>query len=651
MTFEQSAGASGRKFLGLLCLLALLFIPAVSPVRGAETPRRVFLIEGLTATQPAAQRTVEAFTRRLKDQSSEDIEIYSEFLDLGRFRGPQNENRLVQFLGAKFAQAKPDVIVPISRGAVSFMLRHRDEFPRDIPIVYCCTPALMTDTLDIPSNIPGFIEKSGALEIPMDVPGVVEEFDWPRTLALAQRLQPDAHTVVFISGASDLDRRREEEMMRALQPFLRTYNIRHLSGLRYNELLKQVSRLPRNSIVFLPLYVEDGSGRLHGAEVAADVSKASTAPLYSSIPSYLGSGIVGGRMETLTGQGTQVADLVLDILSGADPSSLPHQTRIPLQYRVDARQLERWGIAQAALPPGTLVEFRQPTLWEQYRTTVVLVVLAFVMLVCFIALLLIEIRRRHKAEEIGKTALAEAEFRREEVTFLMRVAAVSELSGGIAHELGQPLTAILANAQAAQRLVAANSPDKKEIVEILGDIVEEDSRAAEVIHGLRRLLKKGERQADLISLNEQVASALRLVHSELVSRKIKVQTDLEPQLPFIFGDRVQLQQVFLNLIMNAMDAMAAMPASERRLRVRTRSMQNANVEVSITDGGPGMSADELKRVFEPFFTTKQHGLGLGLPICSTIVRSHHGQLNVSNSDGGGVHATVSLPAVVLAEAS
>jgi C4-dicarboxylate-specific signal transduction histidine kinase len=103
--------------------------------------------------------------------------------------------------------------------------------------------------------------------------------------------------------------------------------------------------------------------------------------------------------------------------------------------------------------------------------------------------------------------------------------------------------------------------------------------------------------------------------------------------------------------MNAMDAMAAIPASERRLRVRTRSLQNANVEVSITDGGPGMSADELKRVFEPFFTTKQHGLGLGLPICSTIVRSHHGQLNVSNSDGGGVHATVSLPAVVLAEAS
>jgi len=348
-----------------------------------------------------------------------------------------------------------------------------------------------------------------------------------------------------------------------------------------------------------------------------------------------------------------VADLALDVLSGKDISTLPRQIKLPLQYRVDARQLERWGFHASRLPGGTSVEFRQPTLWDQYRNLVFNVLLAFAALVGFIALLLIEIRKRQRAEKARRTAEAETELRRKEVTHLMRVGIVSELSGGIAHELGQPLTAILANAQALQRLVATDSPDKKEIVEILEDIVEEDSRAGEVIDRLRRLLKKGEHQSGLVNVNNQLASTLRLVHSELVSRRIKVETSLEAQLPPVSGDRVQLQQVFLNLIMNAMDAMASTQTSDRTLSVGTRSTQDGNVEVSITDRGPGMSPDQLERVFEPFFTTKEHGLGLGLSICSTIVRSHHGQLTVSNAGGrGGVTAVVSLPvAIRLAAAS
>src|SRR5690349_2777170 len=353
MRFGQSALTSGRKFAGWFLLLSLLFISADSPVLGAENSRRVFLIEGLTATEPSVQRTVEAFTRRLKEQSSEDIEVYIDFLDLGRFHGPANENRMVRFLAAKFAQVRPDVVVPISRAAVSFMVRHRDEFRRNFPIVYCCTPALMTNKLDIPSDIPGFIDKSGTLDIPPSIPGIVEEFDWPGTLALAARLQPNARTVVIISGASDLDVSREREAMQALQPFLRHYTVKHLTGLSYNDLLNEVAHLPRNSIVLLARYFEDGSGRSRGTADVVDVSNASTAPVYSAVATNFGSGVVGGRMEVRAGQGAKVADLVLDILSGKDPSTLPHQTRLPLQYRVDARQLERWGFPESYLPPGT----------------------------------------------------------------------------------------------------------------------------------------------------------------------------------------------------------------------------------------------------------------------------------------------------------
>jgi C4-dicarboxylate-specific signal transduction histidine kinase len=153
-------------------------------------------------------------------------------------------------------------------------------------------------------------------------------------------------------------------------------------------------------------------------------------------------------------------------------------------------------------------------------------------------------------------------------------------------------------------------------------------------------------------LHDQVTSTLRLVNSELLSRKIKVQTELGAHMPFVSGDRVQLQQVFLNLIMNAMDAMASTPPPERMLTIGTRSTQNGNVEVSITDCGPGISPDQLIRIFEPYFTTKEHGLGLGLSICATIINSHHGRLNVSNAPGAGATAVVSLPvAIRLAAAS
>jgi C4-dicarboxylate-specific signal transduction histidine kinase len=165
-------------------------------------------------------------------------------------------------------------------------------------------------------------------------------------------------------------------------------------------------------------------------------------------------------------------------------------------------------------------------------------------------------------------------------------------------------------------------------------------------------LRKEERQTVLLNLNDLITATLGLLHFELMNRKIRVEIHLEIDLPPISGDAVQLQQALLNLLMNAMEAMASMPPLERMLSIGTRSTQNGSVEVSIIDRGPGMSPDQLKRVFEPYFTTKEHGLGLGLSICSTIVKSHHGQIDLSNAAGGGVTAVVSLPAAIqLAAAS
>jgi C4-dicarboxylate-specific signal transduction histidine kinase len=193
-----------------------------------------------------------------------------------------------------------------------------------------------------------------------------------------------------------------------------------------------------------------------------------------------------------------------------------------------------------------------------------------------------------------RTAEAEAELQRKELTHIMRVAALGELSGGIAHELSQPLAAILANAQAAQAMLADKNRNREEIAEILKDIVQEDCRAGEVIHHLRKLLKKGEHESAMINLNDLIKCTLGLLHSELEHRKIKVETALKADLPPILGDSVQLQQVLLNLMMNAMEAMASTDLKRTPRRRHANDSGRLRRGVDMTAGL--MSPDELKRL-------------------------------------------------------
>jgi two-component system, LuxR family, sensor kinase FixL len=220
---------------------------------------------------------------------------------------------------------------------------------------------------------------------------------------------------------------------------------------------------------------------------------------------------------------------------------------------------------------------------------------------------------------------------------------LGELSGSLAHELNQPLAAILSNAQAAQRFLAQTPPRTEQLAEILVDIVKSDHRARAVIQRLRSMLRKEPAQHQRLDLNDVVEESLRLMRSDLLNRGVLVATDLARALPAVSGDRNQLQQVLLNLVMNACDAMAGQPT--RRLRIGTRRVAPGRVEFSVADCGAGIPPDELERIFEPFVSTKAQGLGLGLAICRSIVEAHGGRLWAGNNAGGGATLHGELPAL------
>jgi len=241
--------------------------------------------------------------------------------------------------------------------------------------------------------------------------------------------------------------------------------------------------------------------------------------------------------------------------------------------------------------------------------------------------------------------LGEAGRLRQELTHIGRVSALGELTASLAHELNQPLTAILNNAEVAQKLLQADAPNLMELREIMKDIVEDETRAADVIRRVRVLVKKGVLEHAPLDINGVVDEVAQLVRGDMASRHVPMSLALASGLPTVRGDRVQLQQVILNLVLNGIEAMREASGRDPALAIRTFAAGARSVTVAIEDSGPGIDLRHVERIFEPLYTTKPEGLGMGLAIARTIIQAHGGQLHASNNAAGGATFEFTLPVV------
>jgi two-component system, LuxR family, sensor kinase FixL len=319
-----------------------------------------------------------------------------------------------------------------------------------------------------------------------------------------------------------------------------------------------------------------------------------------------------------------------------------------IAYVLDAavalwRRREREARRKAALLGGAIVAFlviatvqSQLVVWGLARMPVMISPPFLIMLAAMTYELCREIVASARIER-------EAREQRAQLKHLSRVAMLGELSGGIAHELNQPLTAILSNAQAAQHYLANKTGTPEVLSEILHDIVLADQHAGEVIGRLRALFRQGETQFGPLEVNTLVSDVLDIVRGDLVTRGIEVERELAPGLPKVSGDRIELQQVLLNLVVNACEAMSSAKAgAARKLILRTFPV-DGSVAIEVEDTGPGFGAEQPERIFEPFYTTKPQGLGLGLSISQAIIRAHRGRLRGDAQPGRGACFRIELP--------
>jgi signal transduction histidine kinase len=610
-----------RFAFGVLVIGVLVLVIEVQSVGAQQPIRRVLLLYPYDNVNPATVTAGTAIRKRLSEQSSLKIDIHSEFLDLTQFPAEADQLRSAHYLAEKYAADPAQIIMPLGPEAQRFAIKYRGIVAPNVPIVFCCiTPEL-----------------AAATDRPADVTGIYGEFDAGKTIALAQKLQPKARKLIVISGSSEMDRQWLDSVRTQIEPYEAQLNTEYWIGLSYDTLLDRALHLPPETIVLFMTVYRDGSGQpFVPARVLSDLTRVAGAPFYGPSDNYLGRGIVGGYTDSYELMGAGAAAMALEILAGKNPASIAPRPSEDRAYKVDARQMLRWKMSEANLPKGTAVYFREPTIWEEHRNLVLATVLLFSLQAILIAALIIQIFRRRRAEAASRTALSD-------LARVSRLTTIGEMTASIAHETNQPLGAIVTSGEAGLRWLANVTPDLDEVRAALTRIVRNGHRASEVIGRIRAMLKKNVDEKVQLDFNELVQEVLIFVRGEIDAHNIVLQTQLQGDLPRIFADRIQLQQVVLNLVLNGIDAMTSVSDRERQLKLRSEHGDNSTVMFSVEDAGGGVGADIKDRIFEAFFTTKSSGMGMGLSICRSIIASHGGRVLVAAGHPHGTVFQVELP--------
>ena len=612
-----------RRILGAVLvtvMIATSTAPVLAqPVRQQLQEKRVLMVYAHNPNSPG----VVAFAGRLKavvrEQISTGVEIYDEYLDVDRFSDPARAAQLTRYFAEKYQRFKPDAIVAEGTPALRFVMdRLRGLFP-GIPVVYGGTFEPALDFSSLPDN----------------VIGRRQPLPFASTYSLAHALQPRAERVVLVGGASAGDSILINEARRQITPLLKGTRLAVYQDWSYEGLIDSLRHLPPRTVVLLSDFSRDQRGRKFiPGDLVASLARVASVPVYGIARNWVGDGIVGGGVMDFGDDGARTGRLLVRVLERAPNEPMPASEVATNRLVVDWRQLQRWGLSVDSLPPGTEVLFRPASLWERYRGGVLAVLGLFVVESLLIALLLVERKRRVRAQRAVEQARAQVEH-------LARVATVNGLAAAVSHELRQPLAAIRMNAEAGDLLLTRTPPDVDEARLALQAIVRDDVRAAEVIDHFRTLLRKHDPISTTVDLNAVCRNTAKLVEHEVAGRRARLVLRLDPDVPPVRGDPVQLQQVVMNLTLNALDAVSASP-SEREAAIST-ARNNGDVEVRVSDTGPGLAPSVEQRLCEPFFSTKPHGLGMGLTIVRSIVERHNGMLQAENRPVGGALFTVTLP--------
>jgi signal transduction histidine kinase len=601
----------------VVCLSALISASGVQA--GEAPPRSVLILNQSNDYRPWPRAIIGELRSRIATHFQESVSVYTENLDLLRFRAVFEGNRLQDHLQQKYRDKPIGVIAVVGPVALGLALRVRSVLWPGAQIVFAAVD-----------------EGTAAQKFPDGVTGVTMQMTLGSMIRIARTIMPDVKRFAVVGDRSE-DRIYHLHFEKEMSELSEQFEFVDLIGAPLDDVRARTASLPEHTaILYIGLH-DIGSSTHFSADVLPLIAEVANRPIIIDLENLLGTGAVGGLIVSPHVVGRAAADLVIDVLDGQSPSAIPIEAGEAPKPIFDERALQRWNISESKLPPGSEIRFQPSSFWEQHRVQLLIISFAIISQSLLIAWLLFEYRRRQLAEVATRSTMAE-------LAHLNRVATAGVLSAAIAHEVNQPLTGIVASGNAALRWLSAATPEIGRAKTALAQIVDAGHHASDVIQNIRRLVKKETGSVSALDINDVIYDVLMLLQMNLTKYDVGVQLHFAPEVPGVTGNRVQIQQVLLNLMINAIESMSSVKGRVRLLEVKSERLEPGEVVVSIADNGVGMDPDGFKRVFEPMFTTKSRGMGMGLAICRSIVEAHHGRLWATPRDGGGTIFNFALPA-------
>ncbi len=611
----------------LICiaLIGLLHSSGVASASDATRPKNVVILFAFGTGLPAYEVLYQRIRETIQRDVPGPVNIYAEYLDLERFPNESYQQRFFDLFRDKYANKHIDLFIRIAQSAQKLVEKYGKN-------IFSDTPTLFLETANPLPQAPSFKKEPFTT-------GILGDLDIKSSLETALSLHPATKTAFVIAGASQHDRFLEAVARHTYRDLAARVGIEYLSGLSIQELLNRVAVLPPDSIIMFLSFLCDAKGEyIYSRDLIRVVAEKANAPVYSLLSTSMGEGVVGGRLLDFSRAGDEAGKLAVRILRGEPVDAIPMIREDYYAYMFDWRQLRRWGISEGKLPAGSRVFFKELTFFEKYYWYVVgLTLIGITETILLLSLMVL--RRKHKKTQ---KMLHVAESRYREMLRFERISRLGQLITSLAHELKQPLAAILSSAQATRRLLKGENLDLNLLQQIVDHIIRDDKRAATVITTLQSMVRKEEKTKEPILLNRVLEDVVAVFMSEAVQCNVTIETDFDESLPPVLGNAAELEQVVLNLVMNARDAVSLSPAEKKRVVLQTR-LSGPAVRVTVRDFGPGIDEAIPDQPFQPFFTTKKSGLGMGLAICKSVITEHGGRIWAENHPDGGAVFSFELP--------
>jgi signal transduction histidine kinase len=572
--------------------------------------RRIYILEALSPAVAAHVRTIDGFRRRLQERTAEEFEIFVDYMELLRLPSQAHLDSTVNYLSQKYAEAPPDILITLGRGAIPVILNNQNVIAPNVPTIIANVPSTAVLSADQLRN----------------AVYVVSQYDFAKTLELAQQLQPDARNLAIIGGASDYDRQWLNDAHRQLQPHTAHYTTKDISQLAYEDMLREVSQLPKDTIVILSVFLADSSGNARTTtEVAADIARVSPAPVYSPVAGTIGMGVFGGYADDWEAHGATVADVAFEILSGKSVVEIPRLNASQHMNRIDERQLTRWNIRKSAIPADAELSFPEFNLWEQYRWYVIGAASFIVFQSLLIAALFLQRDRGHRAETDIRNKESALRVSYEQVRQLagQLINAQEKERARIARELhddvGQRVASLSIGLSSLKRRVAGSDETMRSE---LSRLQQQTMGVAEDLRDLSHELHQG--AIEHLGLPEALRARCEELNGEAGTR---IEFEVAEDWTEVANDiKLCLYRVAQEALRNI-----AKHAHARMGRVAI-AHRDGQVVMRISDDGLG------------FATQGPNGhQGIGLLSMRERVRMLGGNFEVKSAPNGGTVATVTIP--------